>query len=169
MHHDYFITSKMTLMMSLIALILVTIGSLELLDSNGIVRAQIVNLGQTVTNGTGGLDVKIDPTETLPPNGTIIVDITGANDIDVSTIPPDGVTIVVMNNTVTVTKSPVVYDDEASAANGLTTGSDDNTQSGVDSSDSDGGDGDGDSINIDADDEDPSEGIEDGVSEGEEG
>lgn len=147
MHHDYFITSKMTLMMSLFALILVTIGSLGLLGSNDIVRAQIVDLDQTVTNATGGLDVKIDPTETLPPNGTIIVDIMGANDIDVSTIPPEGVTIVVMNNTVTVTNSPVVYDDEASAANGLTTGSDDNTQSGGDSSDNDSGDGDGDSIN----------------------
>jgi hypothetical protein len=59
------------------------------------------------TNATEELDVKIDTTEPLPLNGTVMVDIADADDIDIEAIPPEGISVIVTNTTVTVTNSPV--------------------------------------------------------------
>ena len=52
------------------------------------VYAQVVDADEPPTNATEELDVKIDATEPLPLNGTIIVDIAEADDIDIDAIPP---------------------------------------------------------------------------------
>ncbi|MGB7882612.1 MAG: hypothetical protein WBL44_07790 [Nitrososphaeraceae archaeon] len=74
---------------------------------NYIANAQVVDVDEPPTNATEELDVKIDATEPLPANGTLVVDISGADDIDIDTIPPHGVSIIVTNSTVTVTNNPV--------------------------------------------------------------
>lgn len=76
-------------------------------DDKSAVNAQVVDVDEPPTNATEELDVKIDATESLPTNGTIVVDISGADDIDIDAIPPEGVSIVVTNTTVAVTNNPV--------------------------------------------------------------
>jgi len=84
----------------------------SLLISNAIVNAQLVVMDETSTDPTEELDVKIYPTEPLPTNGTVIVDITEADDIDIETIPPEGVTIVMTNTTITVTNEDIEIPDQ---------------------------------------------------------
>jgi hypothetical protein len=69
-------------------------------------------MDETPTNATEELDVKIYPTEPLPANGTIIVDITEADDLDIETIPPEGVTIVMTNTTITLTNEDIEIPDQ---------------------------------------------------------
>jgi hypothetical protein len=52
------------------------------------------------------------PTEQLPANGTVIVDIAEADDIDIETIPPEGITIVMTNTTITITDENIKTPDE---------------------------------------------------------
>ena len=88
----------------------------SLADSNPIVSAQLVVKDETPTNATEELDVKIYPTEPLPANGTLIVDISDADDLDIETIPPEGVTIVMTNTTITLTNEDIeipVQDDQS--------------------------------------------------------
>jgi len=84
----------------------------SLLVSNSIVNAQLVVMDETPTDPTQELDIKIYPTEPLPANGTVIVDITEADDIDIETIPPEGVTIVMTNTTITVTNEDIETQDQ---------------------------------------------------------
>jgi|SRR5215218_2993853 hypothetical protein len=83
-----------------------------LLVSNSIANAQLVVMDETPTDPTQELDVKIYPTEPLPANGTVIVDITEADDIDIETIPPEGVTVVMTNTTITVTNEDIETPDQ---------------------------------------------------------
>ena len=83
-----------------------------LLVSNSIANAQLVVMDETPTDPTQELDIKIYPTEPLPANGTVIVDITEADDIDIETIPPEGVTIVMTNTTITVTNEDIETQDQ---------------------------------------------------------
>ncbi|MPZ07433.1 MAG: hypothetical protein GEU26_13640 [Nitrososphaeraceae archaeon] len=53
------------------------------------------------------IDVAVDPSELLPPNGTQQISTEGATDIDVNSFPPPGVTIVIENETVYVTNRSV--------------------------------------------------------------
>jgi hypothetical protein len=84
----------------------------SLIISNAIVNAQLVLMDETPTDPTEELDVKIYPTEPLPANGTVIVDITEADDIDIETIPPEGVTIIMTNTTITVTNKDIEIPDQ---------------------------------------------------------
>src|SRR5918993_4229271 len=84
----------------------------SLIISNAIVNAQLVVMDETPTDPTEEIDVKIYPTEPLPANGTVIVDITEADDIDIETIPPEGVTIVMTNTTITVTNEDIEIPDQ---------------------------------------------------------
>jgi hypothetical protein len=53
------------------------------------------------------IDITIDPTEPLPPNGTQQISTEGATDIDINSFPPSNVTILIDNETVYVTNRPV--------------------------------------------------------------
>jgi hypothetical protein len=92
----YFITALLT-----------TIICFSVFNHPSDVYAQVVDVDEPPTNATEELDVKIDATEPLPLNGTIMVDIAGADDIDIDAIPPEGIAVIVTNTTVTVTNSPV--------------------------------------------------------------
>jgi hypothetical protein len=81
------------------------------------IEAQVVDVDEPPTNATEELDVKIYATEPLPLNGTIMVDIAEADDIDIETIPPEGVSVIITNTTVTVTNSPVEIEDGGDGSN----------------------------------------------------
>jgi hypothetical protein len=84
----------------------------SLLVSNSVANIQLVVMDETLTDPTEELDVKIYPTEPLPASGTVIVDITEADDIDIETIPPEGVTVVMTNTTKTVTNEDIEIPDQ---------------------------------------------------------
>lgn len=166
-----FISSK-TVIGSLSFAILITTLAIAVFvplpgEDISIVSAQLVDVDEPPTNATEELDVKIDATEPLPVNGTIIVDITDADDIDIDAIPPQGVSIVVTNTTLTVTNNPVEFSEEEANetppadAEGFGTGSpvNNNENEVEESSDNSGGDdgGDNDSANDDTPDEEDDE------------
>jgi hypothetical protein len=90
-----------------IATLLTTMVYISVFNGTGNLDAQVVDVDEPPTNATEELDVKIDATEPLPLNGTIMVDISEADDIDIDAIPPEGISIIITNTTVTVTNSPV--------------------------------------------------------------
>ena len=56
---------------------------------------------------TQGVNISIDPGESLPANGTVIISTEGAIDSDMNVFPPEGVTVLISNDTVTVTNQTV--------------------------------------------------------------
>jgi hypothetical protein len=89
-----------------------------------ILKAQIVEIEEPTGNLTEGTLVKIDLEEPLPPNGTIIVDIMGIDDINIDGVPPLGMTILVQNDTVILTDENVVISNDM--VSGEEAGNDDN-------------------------------------------
>jgi hypothetical protein len=56
---------------------------------------------------TGGIDISINPGEPLPANGTVSISTEGATDTDMNVFPPEGVSVIISNDTVTVTNQAV--------------------------------------------------------------
>ena len=56
---------------------------------------------------TGGVDISISPEEPLPANGTVSISSEGATDTDMEAFPPEGVTVIISSDTVTVTNQAV--------------------------------------------------------------
>src|SRR5918996_6204337 len=55
---------------------------------------------------TDGVNISINPEEQLPANGTVSISTEGVTDTDMNIIPPEGVTVIISNDTVTVTNQP---------------------------------------------------------------
>jgi hypothetical protein len=141
----------------LIAISLVSFIDVVNDNDKSIANAQVVDVDEPPTNATEELDVKVDATESLPANGTITADISEADDVDIDTIPPEGVSIVVTNSTVTVTNHPVeiteaggtaaaaaaTQDDIAGLDMGTSTASNNENEEGGSASDDDDDTGDG--------------------------
>jgi hypothetical protein len=71
------------------------------------VSAQPLVKDTPIGNITEGVDISISPAEPLPANGTISISTAGATDTDMNAFPPEGVTVIISSNTVTVTNQPV--------------------------------------------------------------
>jgi hypothetical protein len=56
---------------------------------------------------TEGVDISINPEEPLPANGTVSISTEGATDTDMNVFPPEGVTVIISRDTVTVTNQAV--------------------------------------------------------------
>ena len=52
-------------------------------------------------------NISINPEEPLPANGTVSISTEGVTDTDMNVIPPEGVTVIMSNDTVTVTNQEV--------------------------------------------------------------
>ncbi|MGI0042940.1 MAG: hypothetical protein ACRD47_04445 [Nitrososphaeraceae archaeon] len=89
-------------------------------------KAQIVEIEEPTGNLTEGTVADIDLDEPLPPNGTVIVDIMGIDDINIDGVPPLGMTILVQNDTITLTDQNVVISDDVTS--GEETDNDDNDE-----------------------------------------
>ena len=57
----------------------------------------------TLTDG----GISINPEEPLPSNGTVSISTQGATDTDMDAFPPEGVNVIISNDTVTVTNQTV--------------------------------------------------------------
>jgi hypothetical protein len=97
-HHDYM--KKV----SLDSASVLSIGLVLVLVSTVQVSAQPL---VTSTPTTEGVNISINPDEPLPANGTVSISTEGAIDSDMNVFPPVGVTVVISNETVTVTNQPV--------------------------------------------------------------
>jgi len=51
-------------------------------------------------------NISINPEEPLPAKGTVSISTEGVTDTDMNVIPPEGVTVIISNDTVTVTNQP---------------------------------------------------------------
>jgi hypothetical protein len=56
---------------------------------------------------TDGANISINPEEPLPANGTVSISTEGVTDTDMNVIPPEGVTVIISNDTATVTNQEV--------------------------------------------------------------
>ena len=54
-----------------------------------------------------GVDISINHEEPLPANGTVSISTEGATDTDMNVFPPEGVSVIISSDTVTVTNQPV--------------------------------------------------------------
>ena len=57
-----------------------------------------------------GINISINPEEPLPANGTVNISTEGATDTDMNIIPPEGVSVIISNDTITVTNQAVDID-----------------------------------------------------------
>ena len=71
------------------------------------VSAQPLVMNTPTGNMTDGANISINPEEPLPANGTVSISTEGAADTDMNVIPPEGVTVVIESDTVTVTNQTV--------------------------------------------------------------
>ena len=83
-----------------------SIGLVLVLLSTVQVYAQPLVKDTPTGNLTGG-DISISPGEPLPANGTVSVSTGGATDTDMEGFPPEGVTVIMSRDTVTVTNHAV--------------------------------------------------------------
>lgn len=61
-------------------------------------------------NLTEDIDIAINPTKPLPPNGTVTIGTEGSTDMDINEFPPSGVTVIIQNDRIIVTNNPVAYE-----------------------------------------------------------
>jgi hypothetical protein len=71
------------------------------------VSAQPLVMSTPTGSMTDGANISINPEEPLPANGTVSISTEGAADSDMNVFPPEGVTVVIENDTVTVTNQTV--------------------------------------------------------------
>src|ERR687896_721303 len=91
-------------------------------------------------------NIAINPEEPLPANGTVSISTEGAIDTDMNVIPPEGVSVVIENDTVTVTNQTVNIesadeDDDGSEDEGGSGGDNDGENGGEGGDGADGADG----------------------------
>ena len=125
-----------------------SIGLVSVLLSTVQVYAQPLVTSTPPGTTTDGINITINPDEPLPANGTASISTEGAIDSDMNVFPPEGVTVVISNDTVTVTNQAVdigTTDEELSNDEGNegagTNGDEDDEQGG-------GEDGGGDTVEV---------------------
>ena len=52
-------------------------------------------------------NISINPEEPLPANGSVSISTEGVTDTDMNIVPPEGISVIISNDTVTVTDQPV--------------------------------------------------------------
>ena len=67
------------------------------------VSAQPLIMNTPTGNLIDGANISINPEEPLPANGTVSISTEGVSDTDMNVIPPEGVSVIISNDTVTVT------------------------------------------------------------------
>jgi hypothetical protein len=86
---------------------ILSIGLVLVLLSTVQVSAQPLVTSTPPGTTTDGVNITINPDESLPANGTVSISTQGAIDSDMNVFPPEGVTVVISNDTVTVTNQTV--------------------------------------------------------------
>jgi hypothetical protein len=88
---------------------------------------------------TDGVNISINPEEPLPANGTVSISTEGVTDTDMNVLPPEGVTVVIENDTVTVTNQTVDIETAEEENEDETEGDEETDENGADGGGDDGG------------------------------
>jgi hypothetical protein len=86
---------------------ILSIGLVLALLSTVQVSAQPLVTNTATGTITEGINISINPEEPLPANGTVSISTEGAIDSDMNEFPPEGVTVIISSDTVTVTNQEV--------------------------------------------------------------
>lgn len=113
---NYEVVAAFIVVVGIIATIAITtfgtITKAQTLERDPIPAIPIVD---NVTGEAEPIQMTITPDESLPPNGTVILSMQGMNDIDFKRTPPQGITVIVTNESATVTNHPVQLPDVPTA------------------------------------------------------
>lgn len=105
---NYEVVAAFIVVVGIIATIAITtfgtITKAQTLERDPIPAIPIVD---NVTGESEPIQMTITPDESLPPNGTVILSMQGMNDIDFKRTPPQGITVIVTNESATITNHPV--------------------------------------------------------------
>jgi hypothetical protein len=71
------------------------------------IEAPSPGLNGTVSTGSPNVSIDISPLEPLPTNGTVTMSLEDVVDTNMNEIPPQGVTVIISNEAVTVTNHDV--------------------------------------------------------------
>lgn len=82
-------------------------------NPNIVINAPPVNFSADIQDR----DLDIDPEDALPANGTVSMSTVGATDMDINEFPPLGVSVIIQNDTVTVTNQSVTIGNAFAAEN----------------------------------------------------
>jgi hypothetical protein len=120
------------------------------LDRN--VEAPAAGLNGTASTGSPNVSIDISPSEPLPVNGTVTMSLEDVMDTNMNEIPPQGVTVIINNEAVTVTSQEVTIEETETEPSQVTVpfspgaptqspSEEDSSSSGNGSGDDNGGDG----------------------------
>ena len=99
-----------------VVVIITTFGTTALVTKAQTLERDPIPAIPIVDNVTGEsepIQLTIDASEPLPANGTMTLLMAGMNDIDFKDTPPVGITVIVTNDSATVTNQPVQLPDPA--------------------------------------------------------
>jgi hypothetical protein len=74
------------------------------------IEAPSPGLNGTVSTGSPNVSIDISPLEPLPTNGTVTMSLEDVVDTNMNEIPPQGVTVIISNEAVTVTNHDVTIE-----------------------------------------------------------
>ena len=108
----------------ILVVIATTIGIIATFGISPLVKAQVLErdpipalpVVDNITGEAEPIQMTIDASESLPVNGTMTLQMQGMNDIDFKDTPPQGITVIVTNDSATVTNQPVQLPGAAAAA-----------------------------------------------------
>jgi hypothetical protein len=98
-----------TAIMASVALIGFEVGYAQVLDRD--VGAPTPGLNGTASTEPPAVSIDISPLEPLPINGTVTMSLEDAVDTNMNEIPPQGVTVIISNEAVTVTNHEVTIEE----------------------------------------------------------
>ena len=76
------------------------------------VGAPIPGPNNTASTESPEVSIDISPLESLPTNGTVTMSLADVVDTNMNEIPPQGVTVIISNQSVTVTNHPVTIEEQ---------------------------------------------------------
>ena len=94
-----------TMYLELVSVLSAGLG-LFLLSATQVSAQPLVRSSPTGTLSDGA-NISINPVEPLPANGTVSISTEGATDTDMNVLPPEGVSVIISNDTVTITNQMV--------------------------------------------------------------
>jgi hypothetical protein len=81
----------------------------QVLDRN--VETPAPGVNGTASTESPDMSIDISPLESLPVNGTVVMSLEGVVDTNMNEIPPQGVTVIISNESVTVTNHEVTIEE----------------------------------------------------------
>jgi hypothetical protein len=103
------VTAVIIIIMASIALTGFQVVYAQVLDRD--VEAPTFGLNDTASTQSPNVSIDISPLEPLPINGTVMMSLEDVDDTNMNEIPPQGVTVIITNESVTVTNQEIIIEE----------------------------------------------------------